>query len=141
MIRAYNRIFSLAEAIPYWLLALVARFGIGGVFWLSGRTKVDGWQVNDTAYALFADEYALPLIPSDRAAELAAVAEHLLPLLLAIGLLTRASAFMLLVMTAIIQVFVYPDAWPTHLGWAAILLLLVARGGGAVALDRPLGLR
>jgi len=38
-------------------------------------------------------------------------------------------------MTAVIQTLVYPDAWPTHLSWAAPLLYLVARGGGTISLD------
>lgn len=54
---------------------------------------------------------------------------------------TTASPFALLGMTAVIQVFVYPDAWPTHLSWAGLLALLIARGGGAVSLDRALGIR
>ena len=48
------------------------------------------------------------------------------------------SALAFLGMTAVIEVFVYPDAWPTHLSWAALLIYLVARGGGAFSLDRAL---
>jgi putative oxidoreductase len=111
------------------------------VFLLSGRTKVDGLlTVNDSAYALFADEYQVPLIPSDAAAHLATYAEHLFPLLLILGLFTRASALALLGMTLVIQLFVYPGAWSVHLSWAAVLLFLVARGGGAWSLDRLLKL-
>jgi putative oxidoreductase len=124
------------------LLALVARFGVAGIFFLSGRTKVDGLlTVTDGAYALFRDEYKLPLIAPEIAAHAAAYAEHLFPLLLVLGLFTRLSAIALLGMTAVIQVFVYPDAWATHLSWAAPLLYLAGRGGGAVALDRALGLK
>lgn len=65
----------------------------------------------------------------------------MMPLLLAIGLATRGAALGLLGMTATIQLFVYPDAWPTHLSWATLLLLLVARGGGAWLMDRALGIR
>src|SRR5882762_852751 len=97
--------------------------------------------VSADVLALFADEYKLPLLPPDLAAHLAAYAEHLFPVLLVFGLLTRGSALALLGMTAVIQIFVYPDAWPTHLSWAAILLLLVGRGGGAWSLDRALGLK
>ena len=137
----YNRVFGAAERIPHAAVALVARLGIASVFLLSGRTKVDGLlTVNDSAYALFADEYQVPLIPSDAAAHLATYAEHLFPLLLILGLFTRASALALLVMTLVIQLFVYPGAWSVHLSWAAILLFLVARGGGAWSLDRLLKL-
>ena len=139
----YNRVAGrLAASIGHDLLALVARFGIAGVFWLSGRTKVEGLlTVSEGALALFADEYRLPLLAPELAAHLAAYAEHLFPLLLVLGLGTRLSAAALLGMTAVIQIFVYPDAWPTHLSWAALLLLLVARGGGALSADRALGLR
>jgi putative oxidoreductase len=66
--------------------------------------------------------------------------EHLLPLLLLLGLGTRLAALGLLGMTLVIQLFVYPDAWPTHLTWAVALLYLVGRGPGALALDRWLKL-
>lgn len=139
---AYNRV---AERLSAWighdLVALAARFGIAGVFWMSGRTKVEGWlMVSDNAVALFEDEYRLPLVSPALAAHLAAYAEHLFPLLLVLGLATRASALALLAMTAVIQVFVYPSAWPTHLAWAVALLYLAGRGGGRLALDRWLRL-
>ena len=139
----YNRVAGrLAALIGHDLLALVARFGIAGVFWLSGRTKVEGLiTVSDNAVALFADEYQVPLIAPEFAAHLAAYAEHLFPLLLVLGLFTRPSALALLGMTAVIQVFVYPAAWPTHLVWAASMLYLAGRGGGSLSLDRLLRLR
>jgi putative oxidoreductase len=124
------------------LLAMVARIGIAGTFFLSGRTKVEGLlSVTDNAVGLFRDEYRLPLLSPELGAHLAAYAEHLFPLLLVLGLCTRLSALALLGMTAVIQVFVYPDAWVTHLSWAGLLLLLVARGGGTWAVDRALGLK
>ena len=138
-----NRLADLlTRLVTQDALALVARVGIGAVFFYSGRTKVEGvLNVTDSAVALFADEYRLPLLPPELGAHLAAYAEHLFPLLLVFGLLTRISALALLGMTAVIQIFVYPDAWPTHLSWAALLLLLVGRGGGAWSLDRALGLK
>jgi putative oxidoreductase len=138
----YNRIAGRLQAlIGHDLLALAARFGIAGVFWYSGRTKVEGLlTVSDSAVALFADEYRVPLLPPEIAAHLAAYAEHLFPLLLVLGLATRASALALLGMTAVIQVFVYPSAWPTHLVWAVALLYLAGRGGGVLSLDRLLRL-
>lgn len=127
---------------PHSLLALVNRVAIAGIFWLSARTKVDGWfTISDSAYALFRDEYKLPLLPPDLAAQMATVAEHLFPVLLVIGLLTRLSALALLGMTLVIQVFVYPDAWPTHLSWAGLMLYLAGRGAGNVSLDHYLGIR
>lgn len=125
--------------LPDALLLLIARLGIAGVFLQSGRTKVDGLlHITDGTYELFRTEYALPFIPPEIAAQAATYSEHLFPLLLILGLFTRFAALGLLGMTAVIQVFVYPDAWVTHLSWAAILLWLVARGGGGWALDRVL---
>ncbi len=123
-------------------ILLASRIAMAAVFLLSGRTKVDAsFRVTDGAIGLFRDEFALPLIDPALAAHFAAYAEHLFPLLLVLGLLTRPAALALLAMTAVIQIFVYPDAWPTHLTWAVPLLLLVARGGGRWSLDRVLGLR
>jgi putative oxidoreductase len=140
---AYNRIAErIGTLIGHDVIALAARLGVAGVFWLSGRTKVEGLlAVSDEAIALFADEYRLPLVPPEFAAHAAAYAEHLFPLLLVLGLATRASALALLAMTAVIQVFVYPLAWPTHLVWATALLYLLGRGAGRFALDARLGLR
>jgi len=129
----------LMHLVPDALLLLIARLGIAAVFFQSGRTKVEGLlTIKSSTYDLFANEYALPLIPSDLAARLATGAEHLFPVLLVLGLATRFSALALLGMTTVIEVFVYPDAWPTHLSWAGLLLPLVARGGGAWSLDRLL---
>ena len=139
----WNRV---AAALERWigldLVLLVSRIGIAAVFFYSGRTKVSGWlTVTDSAVGLFRDEYHLPLVDPAFAAHAAAYAEHLFPLLLVLGLGTRLAALALLGMTLVIEVLVYPDAWPTHLSWAAPLLLLAARGGGKVSLDRSLGLR
>jgi len=133
---------TLARLVPEDLLLLATRVAIAAIFWQSGRTKVEGWlNVSENAVALFEHEYQLPLLPPELGAHLAAYAEHLFPLLLVLGLATRASALALLGMTAVIQIFVYPDAWPTHLSWAALLLLIVRRGGGSITLDRVFGLR
>ncbi len=126
-------------AIPEWLIALVTRLGVAGVFFMSGRTKVDGLlHIKDSTYALFESEYRLPLVSPFVAAHLATYSEHLFSILLVLGLFTRLSASAFLIMTLVIEVFVYPDAWPTHLSWAALLLYVIARGGGAISLDRCL---
>ena len=88
----------------------------------------------------FRTEYALPLVSPEIAAHAATYSEHLFPALLVIGLFTRPAAAASLGMTLVIEIFVYPDAWPTHLSWAAILLLVVARGSGKWSIDRTLGL-
>jgi putative oxidoreductase len=131
----------LETLVSHNLIALAARFGLGGVFLYSGRTKVSGFlTVNDNAYTLFEEEYKLPLLSPELGAHLAAYAEHLFPLLLALGLATRVSALGLLAMTAVIQ-WVYPAAWPTHLTWAVGLLYLAGRGGGTLSLDRVFSIR
>jgi putative oxidoreductase len=124
------------------LTLLFTRIVLAGVFWRSGRTKVDdgSWlSISETTYYLFADEYAGVPLPSDLAAVLATVSEHIFPILLVLGLFTRISALALLGMTMVIQFFVYPEAWwSVHSLWAALALVLIMRGGGAISLDAPL---
>ncbi|MCF2515420.1 DoxX family protein [Sphingomonas sp. G124] len=136
----YQLLTDLAEhALPASALLLVQRLGIAAVFFQSGRTKVEGiFTIPDTTIELFRSEYALPLLPPELAAYMAAGAEHLFPVLLVLGLFTRLSAAALLGMTLVIQTFVYPDAWPTHLSWAGLMLPLIALGGGNWSLDRLL---
>ena len=132
----------LSMPINDTLLAFAARMALAAIFFLSGRTKVDGLlTVNDSAYALFRDEYKVPLIPPEFAAHMATYAEHLLPILLVAGLFTRFAALALFGMTLVIQVFVYPAAWPTHLSWAALMLYLMGRGGGSLSVDHLLKLK
>jgi len=136
--RSPFRLLARAARIstPDWLLPLLQRLGIAAVFFQSGRTKVEGvFTLTDGTFALFETEYALPFLDPNAAAYLAAAAEHIFPILLVLGLFTRLSALALFIMTLVIQLFVYPDAWPTHLGWAALLIPLIGRGGGRVSLD------
>ncbi len=144
-----QRSIALLSRIPHSFIAFIGRFSIAAVFWLSGQTKVEGlainlvsgefqpgWpQLSDSALDLFRTEYALPLLPPELAALMAATAEHVFPVLLLLGLATRFSALGLLGMTAVIEIFVYPDAYPNHGTWATILLSLVARGPGVFSLD------
>lgn len=131
---------DLAEAVPDSLIALAARIAAGGVFWRSGQTKLDGLGLADSAYFLFREEYRLPVLPPDAAAILATFAENLFSVLLILGLASRLSAAALLTMTAVIQVFVYPSAWPEHLLWAVALLVVLARGPGRLSVDHALGI-
>ena len=137
LIRRFN---AAGDLIPGDVVALAARVFPAVVFWQSGRTKVEGLTIKDSTWFLFQDLYALPLIPSAWAAVMATVAEHVLPVLLVLGLLSRFSAAGLLAMTAVIQIFVFPEAWVTHGLWAAALLVVVARGPGRLSLDHLLGL-
>jgi putative oxidoreductase len=138
MIRLYDRATALVRRLlPDAVLLLVARLGVAAIFFLSGRTKVTGWlTITDSAYTLFETDYRLPFLAPRVAAHLATWSEHLFPVLLVLGLGTRGAALALFGMTTVIEVFVYPDAWPTHLSWAGLLLPLIAKGGGALSLDR-----
>jgi len=138
----FDGVIRLIERLlPLDLLTLIIRVAIASVFFLSGRTKVEGLlTITDGTYFLFAEEYRVPLIPSDIAAQLATYSEHLFPILIVLGLATRLSALALLGMTVVIEVFVYPLGWPTHLLWAALLLYLIRFGAGTFSLDRLLKL-
>lgn len=126
---------QIAEQIPYSALALVSRIAVATVFWRSGQTKVAGLSLRPETFVLFREEYKVPLLPPDVAAYMATTAEHIFPILLVIGLATRLSAMGLLLMTAVIEIFIYPDGWPEHILWAALLLSIIARGAGAKSLD------
>jgi putative oxidoreductase len=129
--------FGLVDRlVPDSFLLLVARLGIAAVFFLSGRTKVSGLlTITPETYDLFRTDYALPFVPPHAAAVAATLSEHLFSILLVLGLFTRGSALVFLSMTVVIEIFVYPDAWPTHLSWAGLLLPLIFRGGGRWSLD------
>ncbi len=136
----FARMNILLERLGWDIPALALRLFPAAVFWQSGRSKVEGFQIKDSTWFLFEQEYKLPLIPSDWAAVLATLAEHALPVLLVLGIATRLSALGLLGMTAVIQTFVYPEAWATHGLWAACFLALIARGPGRLSLDHLLRL-
>lgn len=148
-------IVTLFSRIPDSLIALVGRFSIAAIFWKSGQTKIEGFAVDlvsgefqfgwphlsDSALELFRSEYRLPLLPPELAAPMAAFGEHFFPILILLGLATRFSSLALLVMTLTIQIFVYPDAYPTHGVWATVLLVLIARGPGVISIDHWLAKR
>ena len=139
----WNRIADqLAVYVSHNIIALTARIAVAAIFFFSARTKVDGLlTIKDTTFLLFADEYKVPLLPPEFAAHMATYAEHLFPILLVLGLCTRLSALALFGMTAVIQIFVYPDAWPTHLTWAALMLYLIGRGAGSWSIDHHAGIK
>lgn len=136
--RIHDRVTA---AVPEWPLVLLLRVGVAVPFFLSGRTKVEGLlTITPSTRYLFAEEYRVPLLSPDLAAALATYAEHILPILLVVGFLTRPAAFGLLAMTLVIQLFVIPGGWPAHLLWAGPLVYLLARGPGLASLDRVLKL-
>ena len=120
-----------------------ARLALAGVFWRSGRTKVveGSWlEISDTTRYLFQEEYSGVPLPAELSMHMATYAEHAFPILLVLGLATRFSAVSLLFMTLVIQLFVYPDAWwSVHSLWAAMALILLSRGAGALSVDALLG--
>jgi putative oxidoreductase len=126
---------SLAERIPYSAIALASRIAVADVFWRSGQTKVNGFSIREETFYLFREEYKVPLLPSDLAAYLSTIGEHVFPVLLFIGLATRLSALGLFGMTMVIQLFVVPGGWPEHILWLSLLTLIIARGPGAISLD------
>ena len=139
-LRTYDR--AVARASGGWPSCLVlafVRIVLAGVFWRSGRTKIEegSWfRIGDDTYELFRTEYAGVPLPPELAAVLATTAELVLPALLVVGLFTRLSALGLIGMTMTIQLFVYPEAWWTeHALWMALGLVLVVRGGGPFSLD------
>src|SRR5258708_4420750 len=133
--RVVQKVIDTLGCIPYWFIALAARIFPAAVFWQSGQTKVAGWHLKPSAIALFQNEYQLPLIDPTIAAYASAFSEHFFPVLLVIGLATRFSALALLFMTAVIEIFVYPGAWPTHGVWSTCFLVVIARGPGLLSLD------
>jgi len=132
----------ISSRIPEALILLFVRVTLAGIFWRSGRTKIEEgslFSISDNTYFLFQEEYKSVPLPSDFAAVMATISEHVFPILLVIGLFTRLSATALLGMTIVIQIFVYPDAWwPVHSLWVALALVLILRGGGLFSLDTAL---
>lgn len=143
------RVTSLLSRIPDSLIAFAGRFSLASIFWLSGQTKVEGFGIDivhwsftwgiphvaDSALYLFQTDYKLPFIPPLMATYVAAFSEHVFSALILIGLATRFSALALLGMTLTIQIFVYPDAYPTHGVWMTALLFLIAKGPGKLSVD------
>jgi putative oxidoreductase len=123
------------ERFPLSILQLAMRIGAGAVFFRSGLLKVDSWQFT---IQLFRDEYKVPWLDPVLAAQAATIVELGVPPLLFVGIATRLATLPLLGMIAVIQVFVYPNAWSDHLMWAAALLLVLTRGPGIFSLDHLL---
>jgi putative oxidoreductase len=132
MMQHLLRFRAWLERIPYSLLALPLRFSLAWIFWNAGQVKLINWQ---RTIELFRDEYQVPVLPPEVAATMALSIELAAPALLILGLFTRATVLVLLGMTAVIQIFVYPDAWPTHLQWTAMNLVLLCRGAGFLSVD------
>jgi putative oxidoreductase len=122
---------------PLAVLQLMFRFAIASVFLKAGLNKLASWE---PTVQLFADEYKVPVLSPDFAAAMSTTFEIGCSILLILGLGTRLATLPLLGMIAVIQTFVYPNAYAEHLTWASILLFLLTRGGGPLSVDRALGL-
>ena len=133
-----RRAIALLDAVPYSVIALIARLATFSVFIRSGLQKLSDWP---STVLLFQNEYHTPVLPPVVAAYTAASMELGCSTLILLGLATRVSTLALLGMTLTIQLFIYPDAWPTHIQWLAFMLILVLRGPGAWSLDALIGPR
>jgi putative oxidoreductase len=120
---------------PLSIIQLAMRIGVGAVFFRAGLLKYDSWEFT---VQLFRDEYKVPLLEPAVAARLAMTVELAVPVFLFIGLATRAATLPLLGMIAVIQIFVYPNAWSDHLLWSSALVLILTRGPGAFSIDHLL---
>jgi putative oxidoreductase len=114
------------------VIQLAGRIGVGATFFRAGLLKYQSWEFT---VKLFEDEYRVPLLDPAVAARIAMVQELTIPILLFLGLATRVATLPLLGMIAVIQTFVYPNAYNEHLVWGAVLLLLLTRGPGVFSLD------
>jgi putative oxidoreductase len=132
LVGTVERAFGWLDRVPYSLLAIPLRVAVAVVFWNSAQTHLANW---DTTLTLFEEEYKVPLLPPNFAASLTVAIEVSTPVLLLLGLATRPVALLLLGMTGVIEIFVYPQAWPTHIQWAAMMLVLLCRGAGMFSLD------
>ena len=131
-IRLVLGVIALMQSVPFWLVALAARVALGEVFWSSAQEHLSNW---DTTLYQFEESFQVPLLPPDLAANMAVAIELGAPPLLLLGLGTRFAALVLLGMTAVIEIFVFPMAWPTHIQWAGLQLLLITQGAGVLSLD------
>jgi putative oxidoreductase len=134
-VRRVLRVRAWLEAVPYSVLAIPLRLGIGWIFWNSAQVKLINWE---RAVLQFEEEFRVPLLSPDFAAALTLVIELACPVLLVLGLSTRFAIVVLMGMTLVIQIFVFPEAWPTHLQWFAMMLVLLCRGAGTLSIDHLL---
>lgn len=146
MIRLFDRFRDVtARPLVADILLLFVRIALAAIFWRSGRTKIEEgtlFELSDTTFFLFRNEYSGVPLPPEIAAYAATAAEHVLPLLLLAGLASRFAAAGLVAMTLVIQLFVYPDAWwSVHASWIALGLVIVTQGPGRASFDHAIAAR
>jgi putative oxidoreductase len=130
-----GRLLSVRQFLsrfPLSVIQLGMRFGVGLVFFNAGMLKYNSFEF---AVKLFEDEYKVPVLAPELAARLAMFNELTFSVLLFLGLGTRLATLPLLGMISVIQLFVYPTAWPDHVLWGSILIFLLTRGPGVLSVD------
>lgn len=130
--RNLRQAISALESLPLWPIQTLARIGVSAVFYNSAKLKLQSW---DITLLLFRDEYQVPLLPFELAARMATAVEIACAVLLFVGLFTRLATLPLFGVIAIIQIFVYPNAWGEHMTWTALLLIVLFRGPGPFSID------
>ena len=117
------------------LIDLGIRLWVANVFWKSGLTKFASWEGTVT---LFTYEYQVPLLSPEIAAAVATFVELVFSALLAVGLGTRVSAFVLFIFN-FIAVISYPALSEVgvkdHTYWGILLLVTLLHGPGKLSLD------
>lgn len=132
MLQKLDTLRALLARFPLSIILLAGRIGVGATFFKAGLLKYNSWEFT---VKLFEDEYRVPLLDPAVAARIAMVQELTIPILLFVGLATRIATIPLLGMIAVIQIFVYPNAFNDHLAWGSILVLVLTRGPGVFSLD------
>jgi putative oxidoreductase len=144
--------------IPYAVVALALRLVIARAFLLDGQFRIEGVRVpiaiSDFSFALllpldikaetfatFADLYTALPVPTPLIAAVVSLGEFILPMMLILGFGTRFAALGLLAFTALIYYAQPAELWTNYVYWAAILMVLIARGAGAISLDQLLRYR
>ena len=132
LVALFDRLIAGFALIPYWLTALTCRVALADVFWRSAESHLASWQ---TTLYMFQNSFRLPFLPPTPAAYITIAIELVVPPLLILGLATRFASLVIFGMTLVIEIFVFPQAWPTHIQWAAMMLVLMAYGAGPLSLD------
>jgi len=127
-------ILEWLEKMPHAVLALLARLALAAVFWGAGMLKMTNWQVSAKTFEEFAS-YNIPVLPPELAAYLATGVEHVTPVLMIIGLATRAAGGAMLGVIAVIFIFVHQDEWPAFCIWSSAIIFLLTKGPGVLSLD------
>ena len=147
LIAQFNRLYAALEK-PFEMkdfVLLFLRAWVAKIFYQSGRTKVDAdesfFAPTDLTVMLFEDEYGLPILSPELAAQLAVYAETFLPIMLLLGLGARIGAAGLIAMTLVIQFLVYPGFFPDHATWLAGLLPVLMIGPGRISVDHLIAKR